>query len=121
ILYQFLLPFNEGVSLGPLGGFYQFLGLSTYDSLIREAVSTTSPYYRFLCAFRLYDGVRHLRKWLRDTAKKLSISASLPKDPLLDHQMLRELGLTEETLMKVKTVNDLYSDFTEHRNRIAHF
>jgi len=122
ICYQLFLPFNDGVALGPLGGFHQFLGFSTYDSLLREAISTNSPYYRFLCAHRLYDGVSHLRRWLRERFKDFGIlNVQFPKDPLVDLQMLQELGFDDVFLNGLKTVNDLYAKFTDHRNRIAHF
>jgi len=121
LAYQLLLPFSSGLQIGPLGGIHQYPAFSELESLAREAICATSPYYRLLCAHRLYDGAGHVRSWLRKTAAQFNVGAPLPKDILVDHDLLEELGFPTEAREGIRKVNDLHGKLTELRNQVAHF
>jgi len=121
LAHQILFPFNTRMSIGPLGGYGQVPILLPYESLLREAVVSTSQYWRFLCACRLYDGIPALRSWVRRTAEQLSVNEAMPPDPAVDVTLLRNLGLRDEYLNGVKTAKDLRGKFGEQRNLLAHF
>jgi len=121
LAYQLLLPFPSGLSMGPLGGIHQYPALSELESLAREAICATSPYYRLLCAHRLYEGMSNLRRWLRETTAKLKVDAPLPKDIQIDHSLLEGLGFPAEARAGVRTVGDLHAKLTDLRNKVAHF
>lgn len=121
LLHQLSLPFTRGMSIGPLGGFTSFPRFAPYEALLREAILATSPYYRFLCAFKLFEGVDALRYDVRQRVKRFSIEAPMPRPPAVEAGILRSLGFTEEFLRRVKTIKDLLNSFRTARNAIAHF
>lgn len=121
IAHQLLLPFPSGLRIGPIGGIHQAKIFSELEGLAREGICATSPYYRLLCAHRLYDGTSHVRNWLRKTATQLGVSASLPKDLSVDQALLEGLGFPEEAREGVRKVNDLHGKLTDLRNQVAHF
>ena len=121
LAYQLLLPFPSCLRMGPLGGIHQYPALSELESLAREGICATSPYYRLLCAHRLYDGIGPLRRWLREASEKLGVELSLPKDLQVDHSLLEGLGFSSEARFGIRTVGDLHSKLTELRNQVAHF
>jgi hypothetical protein len=92
-----------------------------YESLIREAINSPSPFYRFLCAHRTYDGINELRRTIRELRDKLGVTSNLPPDIPVDVDMLRQLGATPQFLEGIRTVNSLHGKLTDARNQIAHF
>jgi hypothetical protein len=121
LAYQLLLPFPSGLRIGALGGIHQCPAFSELESLAREAICATSPYYRLLCAHRLYDGTGNVRSWLRKTAARFNIDAPLPKDLPVDHDLLEGLGFPAEAREGIRKVNDLHATLTDLRNQVAHF
>jgi hypothetical protein len=121
LLRQLVLPFTQGVRYGLLGGWGSFPPFDPYESLLREALSSSSPFYRFLCAYRLYEGMNALRRTLRELATKVGSSVKLPSDPKLDLEMLGAMGFRKEFLQGIQTVGDFHAKLTETRNRVAHF
>ena len=121
LAYQLLLPFPNELSIGPLGGMHQYPSLSELESLAREAICTTSPYYRLLCAWRLYEGTAKLRTWMRETCKQLNVSSPLPKDIQVDHSFLEGMGFSPEARSGIRTVGDLHGKLKDLRNQVAHF
>lgn len=121
LAYQLLLPFPSGLRIGPLGGIHQYPAFSELESLAREAICATSPYYRLLCAHRLYEGTGHVRSWLRKTAENFNIDAPLPKDLSVDQALLEGLGFPAEAREGIRKVNDLHGKLTDLRNQVAHF
>ena len=94
LLQQFLMPFDGGIHLGPaLGGMDRIPFFDPHESLIREAINSPSPFYRFLCAHRSYDGINDLRRNIRELRDKARITASLPPDVPVDIEMLKKLGV----------------------------
>ena len=121
LAHELLLTFQQRLEFGPLGGLHSYPLFDPHESLIREAVNSTSPFYRFMCAYRLYEGVNPLRHSIREICRKLSVADKLPSDPVVDIALLEQMGFTKEFLKSVHTVGDLHNKLTETRNRIAHF
>jgi hypothetical protein len=69
-VYQMLLPHNRGIQAGPLGGIMQAVPFAPYDAIYREALTSSSPFYRLLCAARMFEGTGTIRKWLRQQCEK---------------------------------------------------
>lgn len=121
LLHQLQLPFMRGMTIGPLGGFTSFPRFAPYEALLREAIITTSPYYRFLCAFKLFEGVDVLRYDIRKLVQRFSIEERMPRPPAVEPAILRNLGFTEEFLQRINTIQDLLNSFRSARHAIAHF
>ncbi len=121
LLHQMALPFTRGLKIGPLGGFTGFPRFAPYEALLREAIIATSPYYRFLCAFKLFEGVNVLRYEIRKLVETFSIEQPMPSPPVVESAILRNLGFTEDFLRRIRTVQDLLNSFRTARNAIAHF
>lgn len=118
--HQIILPFQNALSIGPLGGIHQYPAFSYYEAVLREAIVSTSPYYRLLCAYRLYEGLNKLKAWMKKIADDLGVKDKLPKDRAVDQLIIQGLGL-EEAFKDVRTISDLWKEFTDLRNRVAHF
>jgi hypothetical protein len=52
-----------------------------YDAIYREAVVSSSPFYRLLCAFRIYDGTTEIRRWLRQHAINITLRKGCQRTP----------------------------------------
>jgi hypothetical protein len=74
-----------------------------------------------MCAWRAYDGVRHLRKQVKDQAERFEVAERMPKDPEIDIDSLRTAGLDPGFLVDVKRASDLFSKVTKMRDGVAHF
>jgi hypothetical protein len=121
LIYELLIPQRNGVVLGPLGGIMQAVPFAPYDALYREALTTTSPFYRLLCAWKMYEGTNHIRRWIREECKKGGIKDRMPSDPDVDPQELIRLGLDPKFVKGITHASDLFNKLTEPRNAIAHF
>lgn len=107
--------------IGPLGGIDQLVPFAPYDAIDREAVVSSSPFYRVLCAFRIYDGTTEIRRWLRGQCEQHRIADRMPAHPEVTAGELLELGFAPEAVNGVRRARDLFERFRDHRNSIAHF
>jgi hypothetical protein len=121
LAYEVTLPFNQGVQFGPMGGILQWRAFAPYFAIFREAITTSSPFYRLLCAWRVYEGIQTIRKWLREQCDRLSIKVKLPKEPEVDAARLARLGFPPDFCARIKRVSDLFTELRELRHGIAHF
>lgn len=121
LAHQLILPYPAGIQIGPLGGIHQYPAFSFYESVLREAILSTSPYYRLLCAYRLYEGLNKLRAWMKKLTDRFGIKDKLPKDPIVNKDLMREIGFDETFLENVNRIGDLWKNFTKLRKRVAHF
>ncbi len=121
IAYELILPYRNGVRIGPLGGIDQLVPFAPYDAIYREAVVSSSPFYRLLCAFRIYDGTTEIRRWLREQCEQYRIEDRMPADPEVAAAELLGLGFSPEIANGIRRARDLFERFREHRNAIAHF
>jgi hypothetical protein len=121
LAYEVILPFMNGVRFGPLGGILQWPVFAPYHAIFREAIITSSPFYRLLCAWRVYEGIQTVRRWLNEQREQFNINERLPKDPEVDTAHLERMGYAPEFCARIHRVADLFNEMKELRNGIAHF
>jgi hypothetical protein len=121
LLSEFLIPERKGVMIGPIGGVMQSPAFAPYDALYREALTSSSPFYRLLCAWKMYEGTDRIRGWVRKQSKKQGSAARLPPDPVIDPKELVRLGFEESHARNIKCARDLFEKLREPRNAISHF
>jgi hypothetical protein len=121
LAYEVTLPFNRGVQFGPMGGLLQWPVFAPYFAIFREAITSSSPFYRLLCAWRVYEGIQTIRKWLREQCSRFDIKEKLPKEADVDTAHLARMGFPPEFCARIQKVSDLFNELSELRNGIAHF
>jgi hypothetical protein len=121
LLYQMLLPHNRGIELGPLGGIMQAVPFAPYDAIYREALTSSSPFYRLLCAARIFEGTATIRKWLKTQAEARGKQVKLPPEIKIGQEELRRFGLSPEFTAGIATAQDLYHKLRDMRDAVAHF
>jgi hypothetical protein len=121
LAYELTLPFNTGVQFGPMGGLLQWQVFAPYFAIFREAITNPSPFYRLLCAWRVYEGIQNIRKWLREQCLKLGITEKLPKEPAVNIKHLERLGFPADFCARINKLSDLFRELSELRNGVAHF
>lgn len=121
LISEFLIPQRNGIILGPLGGIMQAVPFAPYDALYREALTTTSPFYRLLCAWKMYEGTNHIRRWIRKECEERGINDRLPPDPEVDPQELIRLGMDADFVQGIRRASDLFEKLGDQRDAIAHF
>jgi hypothetical protein len=121
LICESLWPQGQQLLLGPLGGIQQAVPFAPYDAIYREALTSTSPYYRLLCAARIFEGTSPIRKWLKVEADNRGVVAKMPGMPKVDKELIRGMGLPDELLENVNNVQQLYNKLFKMRNAVAHF
>jgi hypothetical protein len=121
LISEFLIPERNGVVLGPLGGIMQAVPFAPYDALYREGLTTASPFYRLLCAWKMYEGTNRVRRWVREECERRGITDPMPADPHIDAQELIRLGLDAAFVQGIRHARDLFEKMREQRDAIAHF
>ena len=121
LAHQIILPYTSSMEIGPIGGIHQYPIFSSYESVLREAMISSSPYYRLLCAYRLYEGLNKLKSWLKNKSEEFGIEEKIPKDPIVDKDLLVGVGLNIKYFDSVVNANDLWRKFTDLRNQVAHY
>lgn len=97
-----------------------YIALRPYYALYREAKNSNSDYYRFLCYFKILEGIyRRLRPETRKAARELGVDLPSQRETVPFHPELKmwrpdDIG---------KPIGDLFSgEFeTQYRHAIAHF
>jgi len=121
LISELLIPSRNGVVLGPLGGIMQAVPFAPYDALYREALTTASPFYRLLCAWKMYEGSDRIRKWIRQQCKQRGISERMPPDPTIAPEELIKFGFDGDFVKGITCARDLFSRLGDQRDAIAHF
>lgn len=121
LLYQMLLPHNKGMEMGPLGGIMQAVPFAPYDAIYREALTSSSPFYRLLCASRIFEGAGTIRKRLRAEVEAKGKQVRLPPEIKVSEDHLAGFGFNPEFTQGVETAQDLYHKLIGLRDAIAHF
>ncbi|HEV2245269.1 MAG TPA: methylamine utilization protein MauJ [Terriglobia bacterium] len=121
LLTQTLVPHRGGVRLGPLGGIVQAVPFAPYDALYREALTNPSPFYRLLCAWKIYEGTQRLRRWIREQCEQRRISAGMPPDPEINRDELLRMGFAPGFVGEVGHASELFTRLADSRHAIAHF
>ena len=92
LIAEMLIPERKGLKLGPLGSVIHAPLFAPYDALYREALVSASPFYRLLCAWKIYEGMNQLRRQIKDMCKNRKVTERMPPDPKVDVQELINLG-----------------------------
>jgi hypothetical protein len=121
LVTEMLVPQRNGISLGPLGGIIQAVPFASYDALYREALTASSPYYRLLCAWKIYEGTQRLRRWIREECEKRKITERMPGDPKVEQDELIAMGIRDEFAKDIKDAGQLFERLAKERHAIAHF
>lgn len=122
LLQQAIYPFNRILNFSPLGGFNTSYLFSTYESLLRETITATSPYYRVMCAYRLLEGVKFLRHELRRLCEKIGGDfPALPKVPKVESEVFENFGFSFEPGTKIKNLDSLIAATKTLRDSVGHF
>jgi hypothetical protein len=121
LLYQLLLPVRNGVLLGPLGGINQAVPFAPYDAIYREALTSSSPFYRLLCAARIFEGTNTIRKYLKDQLVARGKDVKMPTKIKVDQEQLVRFGLDRSFVEGVTTAQGLYEKLRDMRDAVAHF
>lgn len=121
LLTQMLVPHRSGIRFGPLGGILQAVPFAPYDALYREALTTSSPFYRLLCAWKIYEGAQRLRRWIREQCERLHMDRRMPPDPEVDRDELIRMGFAPEFAGEIRQPGELFERLADARHAIAHF
>jgi len=122
LLYELPITFAGEKTITYRRGFNNVHWFALLDSLEREAICSPSPFYRVLCRFRIYEGIKYcLRKEIRSFARKINQKAKIPKTPRITKGELQALRINKESMSKIKTYEDVAEAFRELRNGVVHF
>jgi hypothetical protein len=121
IAYNLLLPNSSGLSMGPLGGIVVQPPFIPVDAIWREALVSSSPFYRLLCGYRMDDACSELRALMRSIFLKRGLNIQLPPEQAVDPELLIELGMPRKEAAPLNKVPKLLKHFMRLRNGIAHF
>lgn len=121
VAYELVMPYDKGLKIGPLGGVMQWPPFAPYAAIFREAITTSSPFYRLLCACRVYEGTNSIRKWLKEQRTRFNVLDRLPKDPEVDREELERFGFNGEFIKGISSAGQLFNKLGTYRNGIAHF
>ena len=121
LISELPIPERNGITLGPLGGIMQAVPFAPYDALYREALTATSPFYRLLCAWKMYEGTNRIRRWIQEQCERRGINDRMPPDPDVDPQELIRLGLQAAFVEGIRHARDLFEKMRDQRDAIAHF
>jgi hypothetical protein len=92
-----LFPQGHQIAIGPLGGIQQAVLFAPYDAIYREALTSSSPFYRLLCAARIFEGISSIRKWIKEESDRRGVLAKMPSIPKVDPGFVRGLGVPAES------------------------
>lgn len=121
IAYNLLLPNSSGLAMGPLGGIVLDPTFMAVDAVWREALVSSSPFYRLLCGYRMENACQQLRALIKSISKKRGQLLHPPPEHQVDAKMLVGLGISADEVTGLKAVRDLLAKFRPLRNAIAHF
>jgi hypothetical protein len=121
LISELLIPSRNGVVLGPLGGIMQVVPFAPYDALYREALTTASPFYRLLCAWKMYEGSDRIRRLIREQCEQRGIRDRMPPDPAIDINELVRFGFGRDFVEGITCARDLFNRLGDQRDAIAHF
>ena len=121
LLHELHIPYPTKLVFGPMGGYDSYPLFAAYEALVREAIEATSPYYRLLCAYKLYEGVNELRHKIRKYCEQLRVTKSMPKPPKITPEFIGYFGFAPEFANKINKFDDLIRELKKSRDSIAHF
>jgi hypothetical protein len=121
--FQTQLRFDKGQFLPPLNPLF-----TLPDAVLREGLCSESPYYRLLCAYRVKDGIDHIRHELGKAAAALGKQQALPELPRISADEIRKRGANIDdgshegsksgTILNLVELFNLW--YGKKRNAVAH-
>lgn len=121
IASELVLPYENAVTVSQyFGGMHQSPLFTPWLSTMREALASSSPFWRFLCAWRTYEGIATLRKRIREQCQHMKIDAPLPKDIDIDADEFSN-AVGKELLGDAKKAGDLFARLQKMRDGVSHF
>jgi hypothetical protein len=121
LLSESLIPQPTRIELGPLGGIMQHTWFSPYEALYREGLVTSSPFYKLVCGWKMYEGYGRLRGKVRRECHTRNISAKPPTDPTITKQELLDFGFDPDFITGIASAKDLFEKLRQTRDAISHF
>lgn len=121
IAYNLLFPNSAGLSMGPLGGIVVEPLFIPVDAIWREALISSSPFYRLLCGYRMYDACDDLRAQMRNRLKLRQLDIKLPPEQTVDPEVLIRFGIPKQEAELITKLQKLLKHYLKLRNGIAHF
>lgn len=121
LAYQSLLPNGQGVELGPLGGIDVSAHFAPYYALYREGMTSSSPFYRFICGFKLYEGRDSLMEMVRKQCEEKGITEKPAKEVKIGPEELSLFGIGDKGMENVRNLKDFYGAVADLRDAISHF
>jgi hypothetical protein len=121
LLSESLIPQPMRIELGPLGGIMQQAWFSPYEAVYREGLVTSSPFYKLVCGWKIYEGYGRLRGRVRRECQKRNIPTKPPTDPTITKQELLDFGFSPDFVTGIASAKDLFEKLRETRDAISHF
>ncbi len=115
--FEFTTPYQE-ILINPTENTLHPEMLPVY-ALYREAKNTMSPLYRFLCYYKILEGIyNHLRPEIYRLAREHSVDLSSKKETIPDD---REMHTNHNTLVG-RPIKDFFDrELSDYRNDVAHY
>lgn len=122
ILQQAVIPFNRIIDFSPTGGYHTRYLFAPYESLLRETITATSPYYRVISSYKLLEGIKFLRHQLNQLREKVGQDLpALPKPPKVRQEMFDDFGFFFEPGSEIKDLDSLIKATKTLRDSVGHF
>lgn len=89
-------------------------------ALFREAKNNSSNFYKFLCYYKILEGIfRHIRPKLFKDAKEKAISIEVKKEKVEDYEFLS----SEQKPYIGKSIKSVFENYltNQYRNTVAHY
>jgi hypothetical protein len=121
-MHQIVFPYPERIIHGPMGSYSYDKNFAEQFALYREAVTASSPYYRFLCVYKLFDVLKETRKEFNLIKKKFEpdLAEPFPKSPEFDFRLLKANGIKDPAFTDATNIYDLHGRMKNVRNLLAH-
>ena len=75
LAYQITMPHQLSTNLPRIGGIVPGGLFAGIEAVLREALTSLSPYYRLMLAHRGFEGIKRLRRHFPEFAKKHNVAA----------------------------------------------
>lgn len=120
LAYQITMPHESVTDLRRFGGIGPARWFSGVESVLREALTNPSPYYRVMLAYRGFEGTKRLRREISAFIKTHNVRSPEVETLRLDKVEMAQHGFRDKALELV-TLQDLVDHYRDLRDAAAHF
>jgi len=120
LAYQITMPHASATDLRRFGGIGPAPWFSGVESVLREALTNPSPYYRVMLAYRGFEGTKRLRREISAFIKKHNVQSPEVEAVKLDKIELAQHGFRGRAL-EAETLQEFIDQYRELRDAAAHF